>query len=107
VQLCLDRIAVNVGQRLSAELSFSNREQCEEHLLLDWVMHYVRPNGLPYRKVFKGRALELAAGQTMVVKKTLDMTVRATRALYPGTHRIAAQVNGNVIAGADFELSAR
>ncbi len=76
----------------------------KQKLLIDWIMFYQRSNGNMNPKVFKGKEIEIAAGELFEWTKQFDMTPRNTRALYPGQHRLAVQVNGEVIDKVDFEL---
>ncbi len=96
---------VTIGGSLQAVLRFDNDAASAQRLLLDWVMHYARPGGTS-RKVFKGTAIKLAAGEHGEWRKNFALVPRTTRALHPGIHVLEARVNGHVIARAEFRLRA-
>lgn len=77
-----------------------------QKLMIDLVIGYVKANGSSGPKVFKFKDFELAAGATESCSRKLDMIVRSTRKLYPGTHSVTVRVNGADIGTASFELSA-
>ena len=73
--------------------------------MIDYVVHHVRANGSTSPKVFKGWKLELWRRRASAPSsKRHSLRPVTTRTLYPGRHRIEIQVNGQVCAGADFEL---
>jgi 3-methyladenine DNA glycosylase AlkC len=95
---------IKVGQSVSGTVSFKSAARTEQTLLIDWIMHFARPNGQSYKKVFKGKEVRLHGGAEFHGSKVFPMKTLSTRKLYPGTHRMEVQVNGKVIATASFEL---
>jgi len=55
-------------------------------------------------KVFKLREITLAAGASVAVAKAQRLQDFTTRRHYAGRHRLEVQINGRVLAGAEFEL---
>lgn len=74
-------------------------------LLIDYVIHFVKKNGSTAPKVFKWKMVSLKNGESLQLTKKHRLKMDATTfTLYPGTHRIELQINGNIIARSDFVL---
>jgi len=94
--------------RLGEALAFTCqlRTDTAEPVLIDYILHFHRPNGRTGRKVFKLKQTKTKAGGVLEVSKTHPLKAGAsTFTLYPGPHRLELQVNGVVRAEADFELT--
>ena len=63
-------------------------------VLVDFVVHFVKANGITSPRVFKGGELDLLPEESETITKTVSAAVHTTRRPYPGTHRIDALVNG-------------
>lgn len=103
-KVAIDPGRINVGETLTVSVELSNGAALDQELLVDYIVHYVRKNGSSNAKVFKWKTLSLAAGSTIDIKKNVPMRETTIRALYSGEHRIDVQVNGEVFAGAGFDL---
>ena len=103
VALNLDRKSLKIGDKFEAQISFTGLMP-NQKLLIDWAIFYYRKNGEQNRKVFKGKEIVLAKGEAFSWTKSFAMKQANTRALYPGPHRIEAQINGKTVAGVDFQL---
>ncbi len=88
--------------RVSAELH--NPSDSAARALVDIIVHFMKADGKTAPKVFKGKELDLAPGETATVAKTISVAQQTTRTHYPGTHSIAMQVNGTVVPGPTFTL---
>lgn len=93
-----------VGETLRLDVTFASRSRRPQALVVDYVVHHVKANGDTSPKVFKGWTLELGAGETRRLAKSHSLRPITTRRYYPGRHRIALQVNGQVVAEAAFTL---
>lgn len=101
----LSPASLPIGASLSLELALRNHAGEPQHLVIDYVMHLAGANGRPRRKVFKLRSQKLAPGERLQLRKSHSFAVVSVRRYYPGPQRIDLQVNGLVLAGADFELT--
>jgi hypothetical protein len=72
--------------------------------MVDYLVHHVRANGSTSPKVFKGWKLTLDPRASVSLRKRHSLRPVSTRQLYPGLHRIELQINGQVMADADFTL---
>ena len=81
------------------------RSETDLPVLVDYVMHFHRPNGKHGRKVFKLKQAALRSGTPLTMQKSHKLKGNATTfTLHPGTHRVELQVNGRQVAEAEFEL---
>ena len=72
--------------------------------VVDLAVDFVRAAGRTSRKVFKGAVVDVAAGETLTLTRTLSFRPVSTRTLYPGDHRLTLQVDGQPCAGALVRL---
>ncbi len=102
--LALSSRSVRVGECLGLRVTLKSTHAAAQPLVIDYAVHHVRANGERSRKVFKGWKLSLAPGEKRELSKQHSLRPVSTRRLYPGTHRIDLLVNGQIVAGRDFEL---
>ena len=97
------RTVVRPGEAI--EFSFAVSAARDEPLLIDYVIHFVKANGKTSPKVHKIKAIQIKNGETVVLKKRHPFRANATTfTLYPGTHTITLQINGNPFGSIDFEM---
>jgi len=99
-----DRVAI--GESVVITFDLFETAGRDQKLMVDLVVGYVKSNGSIGPKVFKFKDFELEARATESCRKNLDMVIRSTRQLHPGTHSITVRVNGADLASASFDLSA-
>ena len=92
------------GSDLSFSFSLRNIGDSAQQLMIDYVMHFMKANGKTAPKVFKLKKATLAAGDTLRLEKSHSIRPISTRRYYPGCQRLEIQINGRILAGADFEL---
>ncbi len=95
---------VGIGERVEIGFGLHNTGRHGQSLLVDLRVWYVKANGLARPKVFKLRALELAAGETVRLSKSLSLAQMTTRVHHPGEHAVEALVNGRPLALGHFLL---
>lgn len=107
-ELRLSPQSLRMGEELQLELQLScapMADDADPHpVAVDYILHLVRARGQRNAKVFKWRTAELLPGKVQSFRKKHSFKAVTTRRYYPGTHRLEVQVNGRVLAGADFEL---
>ncbi|MGC3975932.1 MAG: hypothetical protein QM771_16345 [Nitrospira sp.] len=84
----------------------ANRASGLQRVLVDLRVHYVKANGKHSPKVFKFKAVELAARETLRFSKSLALAQLTTRTHYPGKHRIELLVNGQAYPLGEFHVTA-
>lgn len=105
--LTITPIEIAMGEEIQFSFDLISDSNDTQALMVDYAMHFVRANGKTSAKVFKLKKLDLAPGDTTTIRKKHSFKAISTRHYYPGTHTVAIQVNGVIIAEADFELLAR
>lgn len=102
LELAPPRLAV--GETLVLSLTLASRAAVAQRLVVDYLVHHVKADGRRTPKVFKGWQIDLPAGATLALAKRHSMKLVTTRRYFAGAHRVDIQVNGRVVAGAEFEL---
>lgn len=87
---------------LHAELKSSHTKA--QNLMIDYVIRYVSKTGGTSTKVFKWKELKFPAGDSITLEKRQAMKNVSIRTLYPGTHHVELQINGQRVAEASFEI---
>jgi len=97
-----DRLRLGTSMEFSFDLRSTSEK--EQHLVVDFVIHFVKKSGKLAPKVFKLSTKHLAAGDCLSFAKAYLLVQRSTRVHYPGLHRLEIQVGGQILAGLDFTL---
>ena len=94
-----------IGERVTLAFEVVNRSATPQRVLVDFQIHYTKANGSTAAKVFKLKTLELQAGETARLQKTVSLAPMSTRTHYPGRHRVEALLNGHAEPLGHFDLS--
>lgn len=101
--LRLNAQSARIGQAL--EFTCEMRSSLPLPVLVDYVLHFARPDGRARRKVFKLKQAVAEPGAPLVLIKRHPLKEDATTfKLHPGPHRLELQVNGRSRAEATFDL---
>ena len=103
--VAVDPTVVAIGGSIRITVDVDNPTDEPAAALIDLIVHFVKANGLTSPKVFKGAETTLAPHDTRRVTKTISLKQHSTRRHYPGCHVVEAQVNGAIVAGAEFTLT--
>ncbi|SMX28022.1 hypothetical protein TRP8649_02134 [Pelagimonas phthalicica] len=101
-QLSIATPEVVIGEAVAFDVTLD----CAEDLpvMVDYRLRFARPKGNA-EKVFKLKAAKVKAGKSLTLNKRHVLKGNAsTFTLYPGTHGITVQVNGQDVAEGEFEL---
>jgi 3-methyladenine DNA glycosylase AlkC len=90
-----------IGDRVAVSITLRNAG-ATAHVVVDLVVHFVKARGDASPKVFKGRALDVAAGEEVTVAKTISLAQHTTRTHYAGRHLVEVVVNGQRIKAGAF-----
>lgn len=93
-----------VGGSVKIEFELTNDGKRQQDVMVDFQIHYVKANGATAAKVFKLKALTLAAGEQVRLQKTVSLRQMTTRKHYAGWHRIELLVNGASMPLGAFDL---
>lgn len=101
----LARRRLRLGQALEFSGTLVSTARRPQRLAVDYVVHYVKQRGGTAPKVFKLTEVELAPRGAVTVAKRQVLRDFTTRKHHGGRHRVELQVNGAILAGADFWLA--
>jgi 3-methyladenine DNA glycosylase AlkC len=93
-----------MGSTVEIAFEVTNTHAKQQNVLVDFRVHYVKASGQTSAKVFKLKALNLAAGETAQLAKKLSLAEMTTRKHYPGAHRVDVILNGQLQPLGAFEL---
>ena len=100
----LSPASVCVGGNVTLSFEVVNNGRDTERVVVDFQIQFVKANGKRSAKVFKLRAIELAAGSSVRLNKKVSLAEMTTRKHYPGTHVVEVLLNGAVQSAGSFEL---
>ena len=100
----IDRDTIRVGEAVRIKAELRSTAKSEQDLIVDYVVHHRKANGSTSPKVFKWKALRLAAGESLVLEKSHSMRPVTTRTYYGGRHLVAIQANGQRLGEQAFTL---
>ncbi len=87
------------------EFCFTIASQRDENLVIDFVIDFVKANGKLAPKVHKLKHVQLKRGEVVSIRKRHTLRANATTyTLYPGTHHLTLQINGQLFDKLTFEL---
>jgi 3-methyladenine DNA glycosylase AlkC len=101
----LNAPSVAMGDALTFSFTLESTASKVQDVMLDYVVYYVKANGKATPKVFKLSVFQLGAGESRPFQRRLSFRPISTRVYYPGTHRIALQINGVEQEGVPFEVT--
>lgn len=100
----LTRKRLRLGEALEFSFTLRSNSRRPQQVVVDYRIHYVKRRGARTPKVFKLAEVALAPGATTTLRKRQVLRDFSTRKHHAGRHRVEVQVNGRVLAGADFLL---
>jgi 3-methyladenine DNA glycosylase AlkC len=104
VSLSVSPTRIAVGDAVTLTLKLHSTAKRAQKLAIDYAVHHVKADGGASAKVFKGWALDLAAGESRELVKRHSMRPVTTRRYHAGRHVVDLRINGEVRAEAHFDL---
>ncbi|ADZ92078.1 DNA alkylation repair protein [Marinomonas mediterranea] len=95
---------VYLNEHLEFELLLESDTPENQSLMIDYIIHHQKKNGVTSPKVFKGKKVILKAGETLNFSKRHPFKQVTTRTYYSGQHAIEIIVNGVSIAKSEFQF---
>lgn len=96
-----------MGGSVTVTCTLQNPSRRRQRVIVDLRVHFVKASGATSPKVFKLSAVELEAGESVSLRKTVSLADLTTRRHYPGRHLIELQMNGVATALGSFTLLRR
>lgn len=100
----VDQGSIPLGQQIRLFASISSLSDEVQNIVLDYAVHFVRPNGKVSRKVFKWRAFALEARRSLKLEKWHRFVDLTTRKHIAGMHNVELILNGSTIAEINIQL---
>lgn len=102
--LTLTPTTVQIGEVMEITLTLTSEEDVP--VIVDYAMHFLKANGDTAPKVFKMKDAAVGPGKPLKIVKRHRFKGNATTfRLYPGPQSLAVQVNGRVVAEAEYTLT--
>lgn len=99
-------LAPRIGGSVVITCRLRNPTSSGQRVMVDLRVHFVKSNGAGAAKVFKLAAIDIAAGTTVSLRKTISLAQLTTRRHYPGQHLVELQMNGVASPLGTFTLHA-
>ena len=96
---------IPVGGEITFAFALRSTGKESQSLVIDYIIHLMRANGMQNAKVFKLSKVILPPGDTLNVARRHSFRPVTTRKYYPGPHAVEIQVNGQVMARAEISLT--
>jgi 3-methyladenine DNA glycosylase AlkC len=93
-----------IGSSVHIKFDLVNQADKPATLMVDFCTYFVKANGKANPKVFKLKAVELAANQSQSFSKKVSLKLMSTRTLYSGLHKVEVIVNGQNRLIGNFDL---
>lgn len=95
---------LRIGETLAVTVTVANESDTERDVIVDYQIHFRRPDGSLRPATFKAGRVPVAPGATAEVRARRPLRQLTTRTLHPGEHLVTAQANGNPGGRATFQL---
>ena len=102
----LNKNKVKIGEEIRFEFSILNKGNKTEHLMVDYICHFMKSNGKTAPKTFKINTVKLKKDESIKVIKKQSFKLISTRKIYAGEHRIELFINGISFDELCFNLEA-
>jgi len=93
-----------IGGDVRIDVEVENTGARAADVVVDLGVHFVKASGATSAKVFKMRAVRLAAGAKVTLGKRISLAQQTTRTHHPGAHRVDVRLNGRVVPAGAFAL---
>ncbi|WIM72270.1 hypothetical protein QP028_13820 [Corynebacterium suedekumii] len=98
---------LRIGETLAVTVTVANESGTERDVIVDYQIHFRRPDGSLRPATFKAGRVPVAPGATAEVRARRPLGQLTTRTLHPGEHLVTAQANGNPGGRATLPVTTR
>lgn len=95
---------LRIGESAEIAVTVANESDTVRDIIVDYQIHFLRPDGSLRPATFKLGRVSVAAGATAQVRRRFTFRQLTTRTLHPGEHLVTAQANGNPGGRATLQL---
>ncbi|MFT6581029.1 MAG: hypothetical protein ACJAU6_001460 [Alphaproteobacteria bacterium] len=104
-QFSLHQSEITLGGALHIEIEIASTAPTDQPLIIDYIVHHMRANGVTTPKVFKWKEITLKANATHEAVKRHPIRPITTRKYYTGAHRVELLINGEKFGDNPFRLT--
>ena len=101
----IDSSTVQFGEALTWKAELKSKSSQAQKLVIDYVIHHQKANGMMSPKVFKYKSSNLDGTSTITLSKKHAIKPITTRTYYPGEHAVEILVNGRSLGRVTFVLN--
>jgi 3-methyladenine DNA glycosylase AlkC len=91
----LNKSIIKIGSHLEFTFKIKSTANLKQKFVIDYAIHFLKANGLHFKKVFKLKTIELSAQEECEIVKKHSIKPITTRKFYSGPQFLEIQVNGN------------
>lgn len=95
---------VVMGAALAFQITCTSKSTKPQKLIIDYVIHHRKANGMLAPKVFKWKQVTLMPNETLQDTRLHPIRPITTRKYYPGNHAVSLKINGQDYAQTQFKL---
>ena len=96
---------IQLGEKIELSFELRSLATTQQHLVVDYNIHYLKKFGAPSAKVFKLKTVDLPPQESLTFRRSQQIKDFTTRVHYAGRHQIEILVNGQVLGQTAFELT--
>jgi 3-methyladenine DNA glycosylase AlkC len=93
-----------IGDSLRVAFDLRNAGSRRARFNVDLRVHFAKASGRTSPRMFKVREVELEAGESVTLSKSISLQQRTTRTHYPGDHAVEVVVNGASTPAGSFRI---
>lgn len=93
-----------IGDAVHLELAVQSTAAHPQPLMIDYAVVFQNASGTGSRKVFKGKVADLEPGESLRLRRKINLQPMTTRRIFPGVHVVEIQVNGAILGTARFDV---
>ena len=105
VEMSLTTPHLRIGETLELDVVLTSTGTASQHLMIDYVVYFVKASGKRLPKVFKWTQRRLDPGQRVSLSRRQHLRPTSGRPIYPGRHAVSLQINGVEHPAQDFDVS--
>ena len=96
---------IQIGDAVQLQLVLHNPTTATIRIVVDYCVHYVLKKQNYGKKVYTLRTIELAAGETLKLERTIKFKPNSVQNYYPGVHKLEVRANSMIVQSWDVQLN--
>jgi 3-methyladenine DNA glycosylase AlkC len=100
----LNQKSFGLGDVVDFSFTLNSTSNKSQKLVVDYLIYFTKKNGSTSPKVFKLKTFDLVPNAKIRIAKKHSLKKITTMVYYPGTYKLAIQINGLVVKTSSFEF---